>query len=146
MSICQLNKDGYCSRHKTIHVGRLRELSQLDDELGERYRIFWDQMATPNQVNSFANDLLEFIRQGSPKVSDQQYTERLSICDNCEYVDKSIETWRCKLCGCNLQEGPLLPGRARWATKDCPYPSGSKWPRIALPVVSQPIKRSCCGG
>jgi hypothetical protein len=49
--------------------------------------------------------------------------------------------------GCNLKEGPILPGRARWATKDCPDPKGSHWPKVELPVITQkPPGRSCCGG
>jgi hypothetical protein len=102
---------------------------------------------TAQEVMDFTNSVEEFLLQGMPKVDDNIYAERLSSCDVCEYVDKSIQTWRCKLCGCNLKEGPILPGRARWATKDCPDPKGSHWPKVELPVITQkPPGRSCCGG
>lgn len=151
MSICDLNQDNYCERHRRVHRGRELQLCLLDNNEGEAYRQAWDKLLRQPSMSipavDFLNSLQEFILAGAPKVTDAQYAERISICDKCtEYVDKSIETWRCKICGCNLQEGPILPGRARWATKDCPYPSGSKWPKIELPTVLPPRGKPCCNG
>jgi hypothetical protein len=69
---------------------------------------------------------------GMSKVNDQQYAERLSICDSCEHCDKSDERWICKLCSCYLKEGKLLPGKARWATQDCPI---EKWPKGRITCI-----------
>jgi hypothetical protein len=42
--ICELDKDDYCCRHKTVHVGRLKELALEDSERGEAYRELWDRL------------------------------------------------------------------------------------------------------
>lgn len=40
--ICPIREDGWCSRHATFHVGRLKELSQMNNVIGEQYRKLWD--------------------------------------------------------------------------------------------------------
>jgi hypothetical protein len=91
-------------------------------------------------IKTFAQAIYKYILSGLPKVTDEQYAARLAICDTCEQCDKTdTETWKCQACGCNLQEGTILPGKARWATQDCPL---SKWPKLPLPnSASSP----CCG-
>ncbi len=45
--ICDVSEDGWCSRHKTHHVGRLRELALMDAVLGESYRQLWARQMEP---------------------------------------------------------------------------------------------------
>lgn len=42
MAVCPVDDKGYCSRHRTTHVGRVLELSQMDNDLGAGYRRIWD--------------------------------------------------------------------------------------------------------
>ncbi len=48
MSVCTLESDGWCERHKDHHLGRLRELALMDDALGESYRSLWDEQIPVN--------------------------------------------------------------------------------------------------
>ena len=41
---CVLDENDWCERHQIKHVGRLKEISQMDDEIGEKYRKLWDEM------------------------------------------------------------------------------------------------------
>lgn len=45
---CQVDENKWCERHQTRHVGRLYELSQMENELGEKYRKSWDDELTNN--------------------------------------------------------------------------------------------------
>jgi hypothetical protein len=81
------------------------------------------------KAGNFTKALLAYIFSGRPKVDDTEYANRLSACDTCELCDKSNPEWTCTVCGCNLKEGDVLPGKARWATEDCPHPKGSRWPK-----------------
>lgn len=147
MPICKLDSNNYCERHKCIHFGRLLEISQMDNEFGEKHRQLWDKQMEPGyaeKVKNFANSTIKFFQSGRQKTSDAQYAERLSICETCDHCDKSVETWHCKLCGCPLKESNYWPGKARWATEDCPD-KPPRWPKIELPVVSGPGCGRCPG-
>jgi hypothetical protein len=94
-------------------------------------------------MRKFIGAVYAHMISGMPKVSDDQYAARLAICEECTHCNKSDDRWVCKLCSCYLKEGKLLPGKARWATQECPI---NKWP--ALPVIEQtpPPKGGCCRG
>ena len=144
MPICQLNKDGYCDRHKKTHVGRELELSQIDTDDAEEYRKYWDEKVIhgPGWIRKGINFIkagVQHMAAGLPIVSDEVYNERLSICDKCDdYIDKSNERWECKICGCFLKDG-LTSGKARWAEQGCPI---KKWE----PFVAPRKRGGCCGG
>jgi hypothetical protein len=151
MTICKLDENKYCERHRTQHLARNYELSQMDNELGEKYRQLWDKQMDPNykpdartQAANFSKATIEHILAGRPKVSEEMYQTRLSICNDCELCDKTEgeASWRCKACGCYLKEGYIMPGKARWADQDCPHPQGSRWPKIQLPLAN--FKNSPC--
>jgi hypothetical protein len=40
--ICQVNEEFWCERHQCRHVGRVLELSRMDNELGARFRLSMD--------------------------------------------------------------------------------------------------------
>ncbi len=111
-----------------------------------RYRKLWE--ATPSfaqKVINFGKSVIDHLTSGAQKVSNEVYDQRLSICSNCEQCDKSNEVWTCKLCGCNLQEGAILPGKARWTEQQCPL---DKWPKVELPLAESSAwvkPRGCCG-
>ena len=41
---CILNENDWCDRHQTIHIGRLKEISQMENDFGEKYRQLWDDV------------------------------------------------------------------------------------------------------
>jgi hypothetical protein len=43
MPVCPVDENGYCERHQRVHFGRLLEISQMDNEFGEKHRRFWDE-------------------------------------------------------------------------------------------------------
>tara|TARA_R110002012_G_scaffold2124_9_gene10189 strand:+ start:1408 stop:1719 length:312 start_codon:yes stop_codon:yes gene_type:complete len=63
-------------------------------------------------VKSFTKDVTRYISEGAPNVSLEDYTERVSACENCEHFKK--EKARCGLCGC------LVQYKAQWKTSNCP--------------------------
>jgi hypothetical protein len=143
--VCPVDENGYCSRHQKVHFGRLLEVSQMDNEFGEKHRQLWDrQMEQPSLLKKAVNFSRAVVRHaisGGATVNDANYEARLAVCAACEeYCDKSVEGWRCLHpdCGCRLHEGESMPGKARWATQDCPV---KKWP---LPVVT--VEKAAGGG
>ena len=65
----------------------------------------------------FGKEFIKFAKSGMKVVSQEQYIERLEICNTCEH--RRNET--CGLCGC------LLGTKAQWSTTDCP---DKRWKRI----------------
>ena len=63
-------------------------------------------------LKSFSSELTTYIKNGSPNVSEENYTNRLAECHSCEHLDKKL--MRCKLCGCLIQH------KAKWKTTTCP--------------------------
>lgn len=136
MAICELDENNFCKRHNEVHKGRKLYLSQLDSPHGEHYRLYWDCVRDQSpsalaKLTNFGLALAKRIVSRGADVSDDIYNKRLSICDSCEHCDKSTDQWECKLCGCHLKEGVVLPGKARWATENCPI---GKW---ELPVTNK---------
>jgi ribosomal protein L37AE/L43A len=127
MTICKLDNNDYCERHKKRHTGREKILSQMDNEKGERYRESWENPGLLKKATTFIRAGMNYVLSGRQKVRDLEYVTRLLICEDCEESDKSEDIWKCKKCGCRLQETELLPGKARWASEECPL---GKWPLI----------------
>ena len=65
-----------------------------------------------NMISSFARDLKEYVKQGAPNVTTEDYIERLEECNRCEHLIR--DKMRCGLCGC------LLEHKAKWKTTKCP--------------------------
>ena len=68
-------------------------------------------------VKSFTSDMTEFVKQGAPVVSPEEYKERLEICSGCEYKEE-IRLPKCGKCGC------YLAIKARMKNTNCPI---NKW-------------------
>ena len=128
MSVCVLDNNDYCDRHKRVHRGRELQLALLDTDDGERYRKYWDEKMLPSfirKVGNFVKAVAQHVVAGMPVVSDDEYSRRLSICELCDQCDKSIEQWQCRQCGCYLKEtSGARPGKARWEEQKCPL---KKW-------------------
>lgn len=126
-------------------IGRLYELCagiNCSLEFSNAHHDSWEkQMGLFNKLGNFAKAATEFITAGMPRVTDEEYEARLLICEQCEHCDKTSEAWQCKLCGCNLKEGTLMPGKARWATQDCPI---KKWAPLELNIIKEK-SQGCCG-
>ena len=61
-------------------------------------------------VKNFAKDSAQFIAQGAPMCSTEEFEERMSICKSCEHL---TEEDKCGLCGC------FMPVKAGWKTTEC---------------------------
>jgi len=68
------------------------------------------------QAWNLAQSLTDFVADGCKTVTEDQYRQRLEICDGCRFRRKS----RCVRCGCYL----VLKARGR--AFRCP---ADKWPR-----------------
>lgn len=72
-----------------------------------------DEMpSTWQMVKSFTKELSNYISQGAPNVSVDDYVQRVEACESCEHYSK--EKARCTLCGCLIQH------KAQWKTSNCP--------------------------
>lgn len=68
---------------------------------------------------NLAQSLTHFVSDGCTMVNEEQYRERLEICDTCEYRCKDLN--RCQKCGCRLSL------KARGRAFKCPV---DKWEEI----------------
>ncbi len=68
------------------------------------------------QLWNLAGALTDFVSDGCTTVSEDQYRQRLAICDTCEHR----RNHRCGKCGCRLR------WKARGRAFRCPL---GKWPR-----------------
>lgn len=81
-------------------------------------------------MKSFTKELTEYIKNGAPNVSPDDYAVRLDICKKCPHlISKSM---RCGKCGCLLQH------KAKWRTSDCPI---NKWPEQDTSDISEDEKK-----
>lgn len=61
-------------------------------------------------VKNFAKDSAQFIKQGAPMCSTEEFEERMTICKSCKHL---TEEDKCGLCGC------FMPVKAGWKTTEC---------------------------
>jgi hypothetical protein len=111
-------------------------------------------MVLQNVIKSveFGKALLKHVIAGMPITSDEEYNERISVCDNCEFCDKSVEMWICNQCGCYLKDSEFRPAKARWADQTCPLARwkerserGESGGSTKKEAGSASFKKSCCG-
>ena len=69
------------------------------------------------KAKNLAKATAKHVAGGMKSATFEEYTERLSICKDCEYQEKS----KCTICGCFLKK------KAWWRTEDCPK---DKWPKL----------------
>ena len=67
------------------------------------------------QAKNLASATAAHVKDGLNVVSDDQYLERLKICEGCEYMRTDR---RCAKCGCFLDK------KAKWRSSSCPI---GKW-------------------
>ncbi len=72
-------------------------------------------------VKNFASEVTEYVKQGAPNVTEQQYMERVQECDACPHFLR--EESRCGLCGCYVEH------KAKWQTSNCP---DGRWKKIVV--------------
>lgn len=65
---------------------------------------------------SFAKAVGAYVKSGMKNISEEDYAERMRICDTCEWRSGG----RCMKCGC------FIDRKAGWASADCPI---GKWPK-----------------
>ena len=74
-------------------------------------------------ASNFASDLVKYVKEGAPNVSQRTYVERLDACKKCPHL--LPENMRCGKCGC------LLEHKAKWKTTTCPD-EPSRWRPLYL--------------
>ena len=63
-------------------------------------------------LRNFSKEVVNYIKEGAPNVTAEDYADRLDACNKCPHLKK--ESMRCGLCGC------LLEHKAKWKTTVCP--------------------------
>ena len=104
----------------------------------ERYHALYEGKqgsSIAQKAASLAGAVVKHVLSGMKEVSEQEYKDRLAVCDKCPsgLCNKSGEVWTCGACGCSLNGTSILPAKAKWATQDCPK---GHWPkRLSLPIA-----------
>lgn len=72
-----------------------------------------------DMAKNFTKAIAKHARNKFDKVSDEEYDQRMTICQSCDYYEDK----RCKQknCGC------FITRKARWASEECPI---NKWPEL----------------
>ena len=76
-------------------------------------------MKKPNIIHqawNLSKSIVEYTKSGFKNTSEDKYKERLTICDNCELLDK--KNGSCSVCGC------IMSVKAKWDVEKCPK---EKW-------------------
>ena len=79
------------------------------------------ELNAPNLMTqgwSFAKAVGAYAKSGMKNTSEEDYAERMLICDTCEWRSGG----RCMKCGCSIDR------KAGWASSDCPI---GKWPKAS---------------
>lgn len=79
-------------------------------------------------VKNFAKDSAQFIKQGAPMCSTEEFEERMTICKSCENL---TEEDKCGLCGC------FMPVKAGWKTTEC-ADNPKRWHALVGPDAKSP--------
>lgn len=80
-------------------------------------------------MKNFANDVVDYAREGAPHVTKSQYNERLKVCEACPFLKK--ESMRCGKCGC------IVEHKAKWGTTTCPE---ERWDPIKIGPAAKKVK------
>lgn len=149
MSICPVDENGYCGRHKCRHRGRILQIALTDDDKSESFRQTWDKQLVDRENGRKPSIVVKGLKylvslgnhylKGRPVVSLEVYQEREAHCNACEHVDKTSLPWTCNLCGCLLQQLENKAGKLHWAGESCPD-SPPRWSSVA-----QERKSGCRG-
>ena len=120
-SVAALKPQGYynaCLRAGTI-VGENLELSERAfAELRARF----SPPPRRTQIRSFAGAVAAecgAALAGEPTVSEEEKTERIAVCEGCEFF--AVADRRCSKCGC------WIDAKAGFRTQQCPE---NKWPPL----------------
>ncbi len=73
----------------------------------------------------FLKSLFFHINAGLPKCSITQIQDRYNICLKCDQLNEAHNT--CLVCGCNINNQPILLNKLAWADQECPL---KKWLKI----------------
>jgi len=74
-------------------------------------------------IKNFAIESVDFIREGAPVCSEEQYKERITLCVECPEFKPATKS--CGLCGCHM------PVKAKWKTASCPA-TPPKWDALVF--------------
>ncbi|GAB5440077.1 MAG: hypothetical protein Fues2KO_04260 [Fuerstiella sp.] len=83
-----------------------------------------DHHAEPSTLQrglNFAKAAVRHVASGMQAVSEEQKSQRLKICENCDLCDKTRMVCLHSSCGC------FLNVKAGWKSEECPL---ERWPSI----------------
>ena len=69
------------------------------------------------KIKNFSIACIRRFSTGMKNVSETEYIERITTCNNCDYRKDD----ECLKCGC------IISKKAWWASEDCPE---NKWPKL----------------
>ena len=72
-----------------------------------------------DMAKNFFKGVSNHIKNRMEKLTDEQYAERIKVCESCDYYNDRTCTQ--KNCGCTITR------KARWASEECPI---DKWPEL----------------
>tara|TARA_R100001509_G_C4718097_1_gene165647 strand:- start:15 stop:308 length:294 start_codon:yes stop_codon:yes gene_type:complete len=78
-----------------------------------------DKVTPPNLLQkgwSLSKSLMRYAVEGFPNVSQEEYEQRMLMCNSCEFLNKKNST--CNVCGCAVEY------KGRMETEKCPE---SRW-------------------
>lgn len=107
----QAAREGCSSCSKKKNNRRPPDTSSLETEA--------EKQNAPSAMSmgwNFVKAVGAYVKSGLKDTDEEQYAERLRICDTCEWRTGG----RCMKCGC------FIDAKARWASSDCPI---GKWPK-----------------
>lgn len=93
---CPVDKNGFCSRHNKHHKGRLLEISQMTNEVGEKYRLYWDGFDESFRSVSLTNTkkLIKDYEKESGISFTQNIPKPISL--PCDLKDEICHIWTSK--------------------------------------------------
>jgi hypothetical protein len=105
----------YIPERTEIDLSRVSKATEAVEEISGP--VTWPTIS--ELTKNFSGAIFRWARAGLPTVSEEQYRQRLSVCEGCEHWDEraAFGLGRCKKCGCT--------GLKHWLeTEHCPV---SKW-------------------
>ncbi len=82
----------------------------------KRYHNLWKEPSLIDKAVSLGKAIVSQAVEGFPETDDVEFKRRISICETCEFHNKSADS--CNKCGC------YLSFKAKWKTQKCPI---DKW-------------------
>ncbi len=136
---CECEEPGWCERHQCQKHPHFYKLCQSRPD----YFQLWEEGRGPGQnldllisdnkssvepgiirkLFNFSRAVARHVATGRKNVSEEEYEQRLLVCQSCEKCDTTRMICKHKTCGCFLRV------KALWQSEKCPL---EKWENVEL--------------